>query len=165
MIGCGKRACFSNAIKYFLELTTSQLNPISFIQISCGISLYHCFSQLAGVPQGGILSPLLFLAYTADIPRHLNIASICLQMVPSSLQCTKIYLCPTPFKNIYSSSNLSSSSRKLKLTRKSHFTYSLRKQSCPQATLKDVTVSQESHISYLGLDKRLTWKSHIIQKR
>ena len=47
-----------------------------------------------------------------------------------------------------------------------HVTFTLRKQTCPQVSIKNITVPNKDTVRYLGmtLDRRLTWKQHIIDK-
>ena len=42
----------------------------------------------------------------------------------------------------------------------------MRKQACPQVTINNITVPDKDTVRYLGmtLDRRLTWKQHIIDK-
>ena len=44
--------------------------------------------------------------------------------------------------------------------------FTLRKQTCPQVSINNITVPNKDTVRYLGmtLDKRLTWKQHIVDK-
>lgn len=48
-----------------------------------------------------------------------------------------------------------------------HVTYTLKKETCPTVTLNNVVIPQADEAKYLGLylDRRLTWKKHILTKR
>ena len=47
-----------------------------------------------------------------------------------------------------------------------HVTFTLRKQTCPQVSINNITVPNKDTVRYLGmtLDRRLTWKQHIVDK-
>ena len=47
-----------------------------------------------------------------------------------------------------------------------HVIFTLRKQTCPQVTINNITVPKKDTVRYLGitLDRRLTWKQHITDK-
>ena len=48
----------------------------------------------------------------------------------------------------------------------SHITFTLRKQSCPQMTVNNISIPNKDSVRYLGiiLNRRVTWKRHIVDK-
>lgn len=124
----------------------------------------------AGIPQGSVLGPVLYLIYTHDIP------------VSSSLT-TSTFADDTAILSIHRNPRVASANLqehvheiedwldkwriKVNESKSVHITFTLNKQTCPQITLNAVNVPQKTDIKYLGvhLDRRLTWRKHIITKR
>ncbi|KAL4121294.1 hypothetical protein QTP88_013837 [Uroleucon formosanum] len=139
-------------------------------QIRFGSSVSEIENIFAGVPQGGILSPLLFNIYTSDQPVSQNtivadyaddkaIISIDKnpQIASSNLQIhlnlmsewyIKWRIKPNPCKSV-------------------HTTFTLCHSLCPNVSLQNVPIPTSNTVRYLGLnlDKRLTWNAHIRIKR
>lgn len=139
-------------------------------QIRFGSSVSEIENIFAGVPQGGILSPLLFNIYTSDQPVSQNtivadyaddkaIISIDKnpQIASSNLQIhlnlmsewyIKWRIKPNPSKSV-------------------HTTFTLCHSLCPNVSLQNVPIPTSNTVRYLGLnlDKRLTWNAHIRIKR
>jgi len=124
----------------------------------------------AGVPQGSVLGPILYLLYTADLPTSTNVT-------------TSTFADDTAI--LVSNKNPQTASRVLQehlfkiedwLTKwrinvneskSAHITFSLNKRTCPMVKLNNKTIPQHNDVKYLGLhlDRRLTWKKHIEMKR
>jgi len=153
---------------YFLILQ-SYLSD-RFFQVSCGSSLSPISPILAGVPQGSILGPILYLIYTHDIPSH-----------PQTLLTTyaddTAILCANKCPNDASRNlqdhlhTLEKWFRKWKLAinvnKSSYCTFTLRKSTCPSVFLYNTPLPATDVVRYLGLsiDRRLTWNPHIKLKR
>jgi hypothetical protein len=141
-----------------------------FFTIKQGSSFSSIRPILAGVPQGAVLSPLLYSIYTADfpvVPNHLiatfaddtailtndvdsNIVSLNLQNYLNVIErWCKIWKV------------------KLNNTKSQYVTFTLRRQTCPPVYYNNEPIPQTNTVKYLGLtlDRRLTWNPHTRLKR
>ncbi|VVC35140.1 Zinc finger, CCHC-type,Reverse transcriptase domain [Cinara cedri] len=124
----------------------------------------------AGVPQGGVLSPILFNIYAVDQPSAQN-------TIAANYADDKVILSVhndplIASKNLQSHLNLLSewyAKWKIKLNNNKsiHTTFTLRHGLCPNVTVNNLPIPALVTVKYLGLilDKRLTWQNHIRKKR
>lgn len=124
----------------------------------------------AGVPQGSILGPLLYLIYTHDLPttKDTEIATFA-----DDTAIMASHQNPEMASHLLQI-HLNKIEEWLKLWRikannsKSvHITFTLKRKTCPIVTLHGSPLPQKEEVKYLGihLDNKLTWAKHIWYKR
>jgi hypothetical protein len=124
----------------------------------------------SGVPQGSILGPVLYSIYTADLP-------------VSNLTLTATYADDTAIMASHTDPIIATQLLQQHLdklehwlkrwrihaneNKSTHITFTLRNGECPDVHLNGTIIPQNKMVKYLGLtlDRRLTWKSHIQNKR
>ena len=155
-------------INFYLFLQSYLSNRLFLVKQGESASLLQPIS--AGVPQGSILGPILYLLYTSDLPTSNNV-------ITSTFADDTAILSTAHSPNLASSKlqdSLNSISEWLKTWRikaneaKSvHVTFTLRKKDCPAVTLNNTEIPKSNTAKYLGihLDKNLNWKTHIFTKR
>lgn len=124
----------------------------------------------AGVPQGSVLGPILYLLYTSDLPTHEKIMTSTFAD-DTAILCT--HKNPTMAHQLLQK-HINEISRwcdkwgiKLNETKSTLVSFSLRKSSCPPIKLNQKNIPQSNSTKYLGihLDRRLTWSTHILKKK
>lgn len=128
------------------------------------------FPILAGVPQGSVLGPFLYVLYTSDIPTGNRVITSTFADDTAILSRNKDILVAV--------SQLEQQLRhiedwlaqwRIKVNEEKcrHVTFTLNRSPSPSISLHGVQVPQANDASYLGinLDKRLTWRKHIEAKK
>lgn len=125
----------------------------------------------AGVPQGSILGPILYLIFTSDLPEIENI-KIATFADDTSLMATGRDIFESTSKLQEASDAISNWCKtwkiKLNETKSVHVNFTLKKiQNQPNVTLNNIEVPIENKAKYLGmtLDTKLHWKEHVKIKR
>lgn len=124
----------------------------------------------AGVPQGSVLGPILYLLFTADLPtsESLTIGTFADDTAILAAHSDPKIASQTLQKGLNDIAQWLKKWRiKANGTKSVNITFTLRRGSCPPVTLNNIDVPQADHVKYLGLhlDKRLTWQKHIFTKR
>lgn len=134
----------------------------------------NAYSELceinAGVPQGAILSPLLYTIYTSDIPTRDDTLTATFADDTAILGQSRNR--EDASKRVQEQLNeLSVWLRrwrvKMNANKSTQITFALRPGNCPPLVLNGVAVPQEQKVKYLGIwmDRRLTFKHHLTSKR
>lgn len=155
-------------INYFLFLK-SYLDKRHFF-VKHGEDISDLQEIFAGVPQGSVLGPTLYLLFTSDLPETDgtkvgtfadDTAILAVDRVASKAST----LLQTSLDSI--SSWLKKWRIKANESKSVHVTFTLRRETCPPVTLNNVNIPQADDAKYLGihLDRKLTWKKHIFTKR
>lgn len=130
-----------------------------------------CLNDInAGVPQGSVLGPILYLLYTADLPVTNKV------IISTFADDTAILMShsnpETASKELQNHLKkvedwLKTWRIKVNENKSTHVTFTLNKRTCPPVQLNDINIPQQTKVKYLGLhlDRRLTWKNHIEAKR
>lgn len=155
--------------KYVYEILKSFIENRYFL-VQYGNALSSLHSINAGVPQGSVLGPLLYLIFTSDLP-----TSDCITTgtFADDTAILASHQDPTEATRILQTglNEISDWLRKWRIkaneTKSANITFTLKKGICPRVTLNNLEIPQTDQIRYLGLhlDKRLTWKTHIFTKR
>lgn len=155
-------------INFYLFIKSYIQNRLFYVQEADEISKLKCIR--AGVPQGSVMGPILYLLFTSDLPQS-EIA-----VIGTFADDTAVL---TVNKNAEMASKLlqdylNTLSNWLKHWRikaneskSTHVTFTLNHGSCPPVQMNQVELPQENEVKYLGLylDKKLKWKTHIKTKR
>ena len=127
------------------------------------------FSIEAGIPPGSALESLLFSIYTVDLPLLTNIiiATFADDTALLASHANPIIASSTLQRGLDSMEKwFHKWGFKINERKSTHVTFTLRKQTCPQVSINNITVPNKDTVRYLGitLDRRLTWKQHITNK-
>lgn len=124
----------------------------------------------AGVPQGSVLGPLLYLIYTADLPlnNYTEIATFADDTVVMAshrnhqIASNRLQDHLTEIQNWLTTWRIKTNESK-----STHVTFTLNRETCPPVQLNGIPLPQADDTKYLGmhLDRRLTWRKHIFTKR
>ncbi|CAG5000750.1 unnamed protein product [Parnassius apollo] len=146
----------------------------SFLQqrhfiVQQGEALSDLCAIKAGVPQGRVLGPILYLLFTADLPTSESLitgtfADDTVRVATRSDPKIASQILQKGLNYIYHW--LKKWRIKANETKSVNVTFTLRRGSCPPVTLNNI-VPQADYVRYLGLylDKRLTCQKHIFTKR
>ena len=124
----------------------------------------------AGVPQGSVFGPTLYLIYTADLPTDNNVLT---STFADDTAILSRHRDPARASFILNS-HLNKLQRWLanwrivvNESKSTHITFTLCQKTCPIVFLNGTPIPQTTTVKYLGihLDRRLTWLNHIKCKK
>lgn len=125
----------------------------------------------AGVPQGSILGPLLYLIYTSDLPEIENI-KVATFADDTSLMALGRNIADSTSKLQEANNSITNWCRQWKIklneTKSVHVNFTLKKiENPPTVTLNSIEVPIRDKAKYLGmtLDTKLRWNEHVKIKR
>ena len=124
----------------------------------------------SGLPQGSILGPILYTLYTADLTETEQTLTATYADDTAILTSHHDPIVATEQLQ-YHLSLIEQWLKRWRIraneTKSTHITFTLRRDDCPTVYLNGKHIPQDTTVKYLGihLDRRLTWKTHIITKR
>jgi hypothetical protein len=139
-------------------------------EVRFGSSVSNIENINAGVPQGDILSPILYNIYAADQSTSLNTS---VAEFADDKAIIAMYEDPISFfLNLQHYLNLLSNwydnwRVKVNQSKPLHTTFTFRLPPCPEVFLADIPITSSQSVKYLGLiiDRRLTWAQHVRGKK
>ena len=155
-------------INYYV-LIESYLNSRCFL-VKSGTEYSSIRPIKAGVPQGSVMGPLLYLLYTADLPLT-NDALIGTFADDTAILSTDPNPASASEKLQKSLDKIIAWTKKWGIktneTKSVQVTFTLRTASCPPVKINNIEIPQSTEAKYLGLhlDRKLNWKKHIFTKR
>lgn len=151
------------------KLLESYLYNRKFV-VRCNTAISDEHSIEAGVPQGSVLGPTLYVLFTADIPTSSNLTVSTFADDTAILSRSRCPIKASSQLAIYLvdvEKWLSDWRIKVNEQKCKQVTFTLNRQDCPPLTLNNVALPTANEVTYLGvhLDRRLTWRRHIEAKR
>jgi hypothetical protein len=133
--------------------------------------IYSSLQEInAGVPQGSILSPTFYNFYTSDLPM-MNGTMIATYADDTAIMAAAEKPEDTSLMlqrqlDLFQDW-LTRWRMKVNTGKSSQVTFSLRRRTCPPVTINGEHIPQANRVRYLGLilDRRITWREHIREKR
>lgn len=141
-----------------------------YFQVNYNGTLSKMYEIEAGVPQGSVLGPELYKIYTADLPCEDNTLTATFADDTAILASHEDPLQASALlqRSLNKVSEWSTKWRiKINEDKSANITFTNKQITCPDVTLNNKILPKTDDIKYLGmhLDKRLTWKKHLLTKR
>ncbi|GBP26579.1 RNA-directed DNA polymerase from mobile element jockey [Eumeta japonica] len=133
-------------------------------------SSYRPISLTPRGTQGSVLGPVLYNIFTSDLPQSPKVAAATFADDAAFLACSRD---PKQASTLLQSQLnithdwLTKWRIKASAPKSHHITFALRLETCPSVNLGRDKLPQSTCVKYLGfyLDRRMTWKDHIKNKR
>jgi hypothetical protein len=153
---------------YYLLLHSYLSHRFFQVKITSETSPYHPIR--AGVPQGSVLGPILYLIFTADIPTTDNtvIATYADDTALLAVADDPHVASARLQSHLHLLQEWTAKWRIQINDRKSaHITFTNRQCNCPAVTFNNTPLPTVTEVKYLGLtlDRKLTWRAHIAAKK
>jgi hypothetical protein len=141
-----------------------------FFQVKLKEAITNLRKIEAGVPQGSVLGPILYLIYTADLPTSedtntTTFADDTAILAPDDQPETAT----AKLQNVINNLEQWAKKRKIKVnqTKSAHITFTARNLTCATVQMNNVALPQVKEVKCLGmhLDRRLTWTKRVKMKR
>lgn len=130
--------------------------------------VYHLFRS--ATRQCSVLGPVLYVLFTTDLPQapHVTIATFADDT--AAMATDDVPETASQYLQVFMDlleGWLNTWRIRVNENKSSHVTFTLRRKTCPGITLCSKIIPQSEDIKYLGLrlDRRLTWRKHILAKR
>ncbi|KAL7295768.1 hypothetical protein TKK_0010819 [Trichogramma kaykai] len=151
------------------RLIKSYLHRRTF-RVKVNHEITELFNINAGVPQGSILAPTIYLLFTADLPSATGVLTATKADDTALLVAhSEVSIASQKIQNHLENVQewLSKWRVKVNVDKSAHVTFTLRRETCPQVFLYGSPIPVSDQVKYLGLhlDRRLTWRAHIWSKR
>jgi hypothetical protein len=157
-------------IKYH-KLLTSYLNDRSF-QVQYGTKISSSRPITAGVPQGSVLGPTLYILFTSDLPTSNNKNILTTTFADDTAILFSHSHIPTIHRTLQQQINKITDwcndwGIKLNESKSCQITFTLRRNTCPPIKINNRSIPTDTRTRYLGihLDRKLTWREHINKKK
>ena len=139
-------------------------------QVQYGEAMSTTRKIKAGVPQGSVLGPVLYLIYTSDLPTDDKVITTTFADDTAILYTSKEPgdAHTTLQRHVDKVSEWCSTwGIKLNETKTTQVTFTLKRATCPPILINNRRVITQAHTKYLGihLDSKLNWKLHISKKK
>jgi hypothetical protein len=153
----------------YYQLLQSYLRDRKF-RTKVNICTSDLFPIKAGVPQGSVIGPLLYLLYTSDLPTSINTTT---GTFADDTVILTSNVNPAAATNTLQThlNQIQTWTQKWKIkineTKSAQVNFSLKKGKCPTLYLNRVGIPEITCNKYLGMhmDNHLSWKDHILKKR
>lgn len=158
----------SHMPEYYLLMKNYLTNRVGQVRVGGETSTF--IKIASGVPQGTVLGPTLYNLYTADLPSiddvttatYADDTALLVSHQNQEKATVKLQHAITEIEKWLSKWRI-----KLNEDKCTQVTFTMRRDTCNPITIHNKAIPTADHVKYLGmhLDRRLTWKLHVLKKR